>query len=207
MNPAMANDYSLSEKNTPAHPLVQFDLWYKEHRLSGPEIEGVVFLATATEKGTVSLRTVLLKDYNDSGFTFFTNYNSRKSAQLLANSNVALLFYWPDMNRQVSIEGTAMKTSPEVSDEYFRSRPRESQLAAWASDQSQEISDREYLENRFEHYRKLYEGSEVPRPGHWGGFVIKPDWFEFWQDREHRMHDRIVYSRDAGLWKISRLAP
>lgn len=203
----MSDIKSLTEENIAADPLVQFGLWYHEHLSGNPQIEGIVFLATSGENGKVSLRTVLMKDYSESGFTFFTNYNSRKSRQLLSNPNAALLFYWPELNRQVRIEGIAKKISPALSDEYFRIRPRESQLAAWASDQSTEISGRKYLENEFEHFRKLYDGSAVPRPSHWGGFSIKPDTFEFWQDREHRMHDRIIYIRKGYSWEIRRLAP
>lgn len=203
----MSADKNLSEKNVAADPMVQFGMWYQEHLSGNPQIEGIVFLATSGENGKVSLRTVLLKDYNESGFIFFTNYNSRKSQQLLSNPNAALLFYWPELNRQVRIEGIAKKISPVLSDEYFRTRPRESQIAAWASDQSTEISGRKYLEHEFEHYKNLYKGSAVPRPRHWGGFSIKPDAFEFWQDREHRMHDRIKYMRKGDSWEIKRLAP
>jgi pyridoxamine 5'-phosphate oxidase len=195
-----------SEKTVPANPFIQFKLWYTEHLSAKPKIEGVVFLATAAE-GNVSLRTVLLKDYDESGFVFFTNYKSRKAEQLFLNKNTALLFYWPEKDRQVRIEGSAEKIDPALSDEYFRTRPRESRIAAWASNQSAEIPGREYLEGEFKYYNKLYSGKDVPRPEHWGGFRIIPGWFEFWQDREHRMHDRIVYSLDNDGWKIKRLAP
>jgi pyridoxamine 5'-phosphate oxidase len=197
---------NLSEMTIPKDPFSLFKIWYVEHLSSKPRIEGVVYLATAAE-GRVSLRTVLLKDFDESGFVFFTNYNSRKALQLLSAGNAALLFYWPEKDRQVRIEGSAEKIDPALSDEYFKSRPRESRIAAWASNQSTEIPDRDFLEKEFERYNKLYSGNDVPRPSHWGGFRIVPDWFEFWQDREHRMHDRIVYSAIKDGWKIKRLAP
>lgn len=198
---------NINEKNVAPDPFEQFRRWYKEHLSSKPRIHGVVYLATSGLDGKVSLRTVLLKDYDERGFTFFTNFNSDKSRQLKQNPHAALLFYWPESNRQVRIEGSVEKVSPQISDDYFRTRPRESQLSAWASDQSSQIPGRQHLENEFSHFRQLYSGKEIPRPDHWGGFLVVPDRFEFWEDREHRLHDRIVYQRYDDSWKIKRLAP
>jgi pyridoxamine 5'-phosphate oxidase len=197
----------LSEGKLPSSPFTWFDIWYREHLSAGLAIPGSVYLATASADGGISLRTVLLKDHGEQGFTFFTNYLSRKGIQLASNKNAALLFYWPESNRQVRIEGTATKVPAEVSDEYFKSRPRESQLAAWASEQSSVIPGRSYLDAKFEEYSKLYSGSTVPRPDHWGGYIVIPEWFEFWEDRINRLHDRIVYTREGDSWKIQRLAP
>ncbi len=204
MNPV---EETLSEKSVHADPFAQFDIWYKEHLSAGLRIPEIVYLGTASSEGIVSIRTVLLKDYNEAGFTFFTNYRSKKGIHLASNRNIALLFYWPESNRQVRIEGVAEKTSSEISDVYFSTRPRESQLAAWASEQSSLISGREYLEEKFTRYQKEFSGSPVKRPDHWGGYIIRPDWFEFWQDRESRLHDRITYTRKNNKWMIARLAP
>lgn len=198
---------SINEKNISPDPFEQFRIWYNEHLSSKPRIHGVVYLATASPSGRVSLRTVLLKDFDEQGFTFFTNFNSVKACQLIQNPHAALLFYWPESNRQVRIEGLAEKVLSQISDDYFRTRPRESQLGAWASNQSSQIPGRQHLENEFEHFMKLYSGKEIPRPEHWGGFRIVPDWFEFWEDREHRLHDRIVYKSHGDSWNIKRLAP
>ncbi|HEX2922340.1 MAG TPA: pyridoxamine 5'-phosphate oxidase, partial [Bacteroidales bacterium] len=137
----------------------------------------------------------------------FTNYNSKKSSQIRANNNVALLFYWPEKGRQVRIEGTMVKVSPEISDEYFKTRSRDSQLSAWASDQSSEVPGRDYLEERFNFFNRKFAGSYVPRPAHWGGYKVIPDLFEFWVNRENRLHDRIEYLKEGDKWSIRRLAP
>jgi pyridoxamine 5'-phosphate oxidase len=203
----MPDTPDFSEKTVYEDPFIQFDAWYKEHLSEGAPIPETVFLATASEGGRISLRTVLLKDYDKTGFIFYTNYESRKARQLEKNENAALLFYWPEKNRQVRIEGFAGKLSAKISESYFRSRPRDSQLAAWASSQSSEIPGREYLMERFEFYRSKFEGEPVPKPANWGGFRIVPGWFEFWQDRPNRLHDRITYTRENDKWRISRLAP
>lgn len=198
---------ALSEKNVSKNPFLQFDRWYREHLDFDTAIPESVFLGTAFADGKVSVRTVLLKDYGETGFTFFTNYNSKKGRQLGKNNNAALLFYWPESNRQVRIEGIAEKVAPAISDAYFATRPRESQLGAWASEQSSEISDRDCLEEKFTHYKSVYSGFPVPRPDHWGGYRIIPQWFEFWQDRENRLHDRITYTRKGDEWIIARISP
>lgn len=196
-----------SEKTVLKNPFKQFAAWYREHLAEATGIPEVVYLGTSGPGGKVSVRTVLLKDHDESGFTFFTNYNSKKGRQINSNKNVALLFYWPEKNRQVRVEGIAEKVAADVSDEYFATRPRESQLAAWTSEQSTEIPGREHLEERFMKYRKEFEGVPVRRPEHWGGYRLVPDWFEFWVDRPNRLHDRITYTLKEGKWIISRLAP
>lgn len=202
----ISNREYISESRVPDNPVVQFDVWYREHQSEGSGVTDSVFLGTASPNGAVSVRAVLLKDYGEQGFTFFTNYYSRKGAHLESNNNAALLFYWPEKNRQVRIEGSVEKISEALSDAYFKTRPRDSQLAAWASEQSMEIPDRDYLEQRFIHFQGLFTGP-VPRPEHWGGYRIIPRWYEFWEDRDDRLHDRISYTRKDTIWQVARLAP
>jgi pyridoxamine 5'-phosphate oxidase len=150
---------------------------------------------------------VLLKDYDGNGFVFFTNYNSRKGIQLASNPHGALLFYLPEYARQIRIEGTIEKVSAQESDDYFATRPVESRISAWASEQSSVIPDRDFLRKKYDFYRNMFSEKEVPRPEYWGGFRLVPDWFEFWQEGEFRLHDRLTYSRSNGIWIIKRLAP
>ena len=203
----MVRNRILSEKSVDADPFVQFDKWYKEHLSFGIAIPESFSLATASADGQVSVRTVLLKEYSKDGFIFFTNYDSKKGFQLSANPKVAMLFYWPETGRQVRVEGMAEKVSEEYSDSYFKIRPRESQLSAWASNQSTVIPDRSYLEKKYDYYREKFSGTQVKRPLYWGGFRIIPEWFEFWNNDEFRMHDRITYTRNEQTWVIERLAP
>ena len=164
-------------------------------------------LATADEKGRPSARIVLLKGFDDRGFVFYTNYNSRKGRELNENSNACLLFYWPAVARQVRIEGEVEVISAEESDRYFDSRPLGSKIGAWASEQSEPVENRERLEKLFEEYGEQF-GDNVPRPPHWGGYRLKPATIEFWQGRDNRLHDRLRYSlQDNGSWLIERLAP
>lgn len=197
----------LSEKSVPTDPHILFDEWYKEHLSAGIEIPDTVCLATASSDGRVSARIVLLKDYGVAGFTFFTNYESKKALQLMDNPNAALLFYWPEAGRQIRIEGIAEKTSRAISEEYFSTRPRESQIGAWASDQSSEIPDRNHLERKFNYYKQIFEGMPVHKPDRWGGFILVPYWFEFWENGAHRLHDRVAYKKKDYEWLIDRLAP
>lgn len=199
--------YNLSEKSVDLNPFVQFDIWYKEHLSYGIAIPESVSLATASANGQVSVRSVLLRGYGENGFTFFTNYESKKGVQLSSNNKAALLFYWPESARQVRIEGTAEKVSREDSESYFKTRPRESQLSAWASEQSSVIPDRFHLEEMYNFYKEKFSGRSVDKPPTWGGFRIVPKWIEFWQEREHRLHDRISYTLTSGGWRIERLAP
>ncbi len=197
----------LSENTIDSNPFVQFNNWFRQHLASGFPNPTSVSLGTAMPDGTVSVRTVLLKEHNEDGFVFFTNYTSRKATHLESNNKAALLFYWPESSRQVRIEGIAKMISDKASDNYYKSRPRESRLSAWASKQSSVIPGRDYLESRFLYYKDKFAGKAVERPPFWGGYRIIPSWFEFWQDGKFRLHDRISYSLIDGSWIIERLAP
>jgi len=197
----------LDENQISRNPLRQFEKWLNESIEAKVNEPTAMVLATATPNGIPSARVVLLKAFSDSGFGFFTNYSSRKGEEIALNQKVALLFHWPELERQVRIEGIAAKTSTLVSDEYFHSRPFESRLSAVISNQSQVVPDREYLE-------KLWEGQQyksienmIDRPYFWGGYTIDPYRIEFWQGRSNRLHDRILFTREGGEWVISRLAP
>lgn len=197
----------ISEKTIDPSPIVQFGSWFREQLTTDIEIPDTVSLGTSSAEGKVSVRTVLLKGFNESGFVFFTNYNSKKGQQLSSNSRAALLFYWPESGRQVRIEGVANKVTEEESASYFKTRPRESQLASWASEQSTVIPDRQYLESRYGFFTEKFNSIPVEKPPHWGGFRLVPEWFEFWENGDFRLHDRLTYSKRKGLWVIERLAP
>ena len=201
------NDKVLSEMTVDSDPFLQFSVWYNEHLEAGIAIPDTVSLGTASSSGRISVRTVLLKGYDERGFVFYTNYKSKKGGQLSENPYAAMLFYWPESGRQVRIEGTTEKVSGKESGAYFITRPRESQISAWASEQSSVIPDRRYLEEKHAFHKARFENKEVEKPPHWGGFRLIPDFFEFWRDGEFRLHDRIVYTRHGGAWKIHRLAP
>jgi pyridoxamine 5'-phosphate oxidase len=199
------NDFS--ENSIDPNPFVQFRTWYEEHLNCGFEIPDSVTLATSSAEGRVSARTVLLKEYNDMGFVFFTNYQSRKGIQLTSNPKAAMLFYWAESGRQVRIEGVTEKIPEKESESYFKTRPRESQLSALTSMQSSKIPDRRYLDELYDNYRNRYAGKPVDKPLLWGGYRLVPEWFEFWQNGEFRLHDRLTYSKRNDLWVIERLAP
>jgi pyridoxamine 5'-phosphate oxidase len=203
----MIENRTLSREVIDHNPFVQFDIWFKEHNASATGITDSVSLGTSSPDGSVSVRTVLLKGFNETGYVFFTNYNSKKGAHLVSNPRAALLFHWPESARQVRIEGLAKKISSDESDLYFKTRPRESQLSAWASKQSSVIPDRQNLEEQYSFYDKKFSNKPVDKPPHWGGFRIIPYWFEFWQEGEFRLHDRLTYTKRKNIWIIERLAP
>jgi pyridoxamine 5'-phosphate oxidase len=203
----MSDCEALSEADFDNNPFVQFHKWYSTRDTTSIAIPDSVSLGTASSDGRVSVRTVLLKTYDSTGFVFFTNYKSRKSSDMTSNPKAALLFYWPECGRQIRIEGKIVKTTEDESQLYFATRPRESQLSAWASEQSSVIADRKYIENRFEFYRNAFSDKIVQKPPFWGGFRILPDWFEFWQDGGFRLHDRITYRKADDSWILERLAP
>lgn len=197
---------SLSEADAAPGAIQQFTKWWNEALHSEITEVNAMTLATATPQGLPAARIVLLKDYDDRGFVFFTNYQSHKGQMMADNPNAALLFFWKELERQVRIEGTVEKTSIQESDEYFNSRPAGSRLGAWASPQSQIINSRELLEVNIEKYTAQF-GDNITRPPHWGGYRIIPTAVEFWQGRSNRLHDRLLYTRTENGWKIERLAP
>ncbi len=188
-------------------PVVQFHAWFQDAIDAGLHEPNAMILATATGEGKPSARTVLLKGYDERGFVFYTNYEGRKAGELETNPECALLFYWGELERQVRVEGTVSRISEQESDEYFASRPRGSRLGAWASQQSRPVEDRSVLEERVRALETEYEGREIPRPPFWGGYRVEPEEIEFWQGRESRLHDRLVYRREDGAWRIERLQP
>lgn len=198
---------SLDETSVDANPIRQFDAWFKQAldaRLPEPN---TMTLATVDARGYPSARIVLIKGADERGFVFFTNYESRKGLDLATNPHASLLFYWIELERQVRIEGTVVKTSAEESDMYFNSRPLGSRIGAWASEQSRPLESRALLEARESSFSERF-GETPPRPPHWGGYRLVPDTIEFWQGRPSRLHDRILYTRESAQgWRISRLSP
>jgi pyridoxamine 5'-phosphate oxidase len=205
---AHAMEQGLSRADLDADPIRQFQRWYEETIATGIPEPNAMSLATVAEDGQPWVRTMLLKLYDEQGFVFFTNYESRKSKQIAGQPRVALLFPWVALARQVQITGTASRIPTAESLKYFATRPRGSQLGAWASPQSRVISSRSLLEAKVEEMRRKLGRGEIPLPDFWGGFRVKPATMEFWQGRESRLHDRFRYSRaPAGGWHIERLAP
>ncbi|HEY7913152.1 MAG TPA: pyridoxamine 5'-phosphate oxidase [Blastocatellia bacterium] len=198
----------LLENNIEPDPFEQFRKWFEQALVAVPKLPNAMTVATATADGVPSARLVLLKDFDERGFVFYTNYESAKGRELNENPVAALVFYWSELDRQVRITGRVTKTTREESDEYFHTRPLESQLGAWASNQSQVITGRDVLEKRMEALVKEYESRIVPLPPYWGGYRVSPRVVEFWQNREGRLHDRIRYRLlDDGRWLIERLSP
>jgi pyridoxamine 5'-phosphate oxidase len=196
----------LSEKDVDPDPVRQFDAWLEEARAAGVPLPEAMTVATADAEGRPSARMLLLKSAGPDGFTFFTGYESRKGRELAENPRAAIVVYWHALGRQVRIEGRVRPLAPGESDAYFDTRPPRSRAAAAASRQSEPIPDRARLEAEFE--RLLAEhGDEVPRPAHWGGYVLEPDTIELWQHREDRLHDRLLFTREGGGWRLQRLAP
>ena len=195
----------LDENFVHPDPFIQFEVWFDEAIRVVREDANAMALASVNDHGEPSARMVLLKSFDERGFVFFTNYDSRKGSDLSGNPRAALLFYWKEMERQVRICGRVKKTSRLESDDYFRSRPMESRISAFISPQSKIIPDRDFLETKSNDLRK--SGKAIKRPVHWGGYRLVPDAFEFWQGRENRLHDRIAYSKKRSGWELSRLAP
>ncbi|MCK8457417.1 pyridoxamine 5'-phosphate oxidase [Sphingomonas faeni] len=188
-------------------PIALFDAWYAEARETEINDSNAVALATADAEGRPSVRMVLLKGHGPDGFVIYTNRESRKAGNLAVNRYAALLFHWKSLRRQVRIEGPVSLVSDAESDAYFASRGRDSQLGAWASDQSRPLDSRETFEQRFAEMQTRFEGGDVPRPPHWGGYRIAPDRIELWRDREHRLHERRLFERDGGGWSEGLLFP
>ena len=184
---------ALNEEEVDPNPFKQFEKWFRQAEAAVPILPNAMTLATATKEGVPSTRVVLLKDFDEQGFVFYTNYQSQKGAELDENPIAALSFYWPQPARQVRITGTATRTSRSESEAYFHTRPLDSQLGAWASNQSEVISSRDVLERRMEDLLKEYEGKVIPLPPYWGGYRVAPFLFEFWQNRASRLHDRLRY--------------
>ena len=198
---------ALNKSHLKQNPFKQFEIWLNEAIGAKIQYPTAMSFSCISISGFPESRIVLLKFFDEEGFVFFTNYNSNKAQAVEKNPVAGLHFFWPDLERQVRIAGRTTKTSAKISDEYFKSRPAKSRIAAWASEQSAEISTRKYLEKQFEKYHKKFEGREIPRPDFWGGFVVKPIRMEFWQGRESRLHDRMVYAKENDEWIIKRLAP
>ena len=190
------------------NPFTQFENWFLQAEESGMRMPNTMTLATVSADGQPSARLVLLKFFDENGFVFYTNYESRKAKEIAGNPKVALLFPWHDLDRQVRITGSAEKVSMAQSTKYFLSRPKGSQLGAWVSNQSSVITSRQLLMSKLEELKSKFKNKEVPLPSCWGGYRVVPDTFEFWQGRKNRLHDRFQYSKQEAVgWKIERLAP
>lgn len=199
---------SFDESHAAVDPIDQFKVWWEEATSADIDEVNAMTLATVDGNGKPAARIVLLKGYTHDGFVFFTNYESAKGQDLAFNPNAALLFFWKELERQIRIEGTVEKIDPADSDAYFHSRPAGSRIGAWVSPQSKVIPDRSFLENNYNELVKKYpDENAVPRPPHWGGYIVKPESFEFWQGRSSRLHDRLKYTKTMGGWNRERLAP
>lgn len=197
----------LSESSINHNPVRQFEIWLKEAIASGNPDPNAMVLSTVSDDSRPSSRVVLLKDVSDEGFDFFTNYNSKKGKHLKSNSFASLVFYWPELERQVRVEGTVALLNTSLSDEYFMTRPFDSQVGAWASPQSTIIPNRRTLLDWADEFKNIFRTTPMTRPSHWGGYRLVPDLIEFWQGRENRLNDRIEFVRQNTSWEIRRLAP
>lgn len=207
---SVRHDFSkekLDEHDVFENPIFQFAKWFEEAVAAQVIDPNAMTLCSATKDGKPSSRIVLLRNFSENGFVYYSNYNSRKGSEIEENPNCAILFFWPELERQIRIEGVVQKQTPEESDLYFNSRPRESKLGAWTSEQSKKILNREVLNKEYEKVSLQYPDENVPRPPHWGGYLVKPSTIEFWQGRPNRLHDRILYTMENNIWKIARLAP
>lgn len=207
---SIRKEYSLKQldqKDVRRNPFDQFKVWFDDAINAEVNEPNAMMLATSSLEGKPSARMVLLKGFDNEGLTFFTNYSSRKASQLNSNPYAAIVFFWPELERQIRIEGIVKKVTERESDDYFDSRPEGSRIGAWTSPQSQVIPNREFLELLRAEIEKRFKGEKIPRPKQWGGFMIIPSLFEFWQGRPNRLHDRIQYSKTDNNWIIERLAP
>jgi|ERR1019366_4738266 pyridoxamine 5'-phosphate oxidase len=207
---SLRHDFSkqkLNESDVNDNPILQFEKWFKEAVDTHVNEPNAMSVSTATIDGKPSSRILLLRNFNEDGFVFYTNYTSRKGSEIVDNPHCALLFFWPELERQVRIEGTLQKQTAAESDIYFNTRPRGSKLGAWTSEQSKIIPSRDVLEQKYEKLSKKYADDNIPRPSYWGGFLLKPVSIEFWQGRPSRLHDRILYTLENNSWVINRLAP
>jgi pyridoxamine 5'-phosphate oxidase len=200
-------DTSLEAQDLESDPMVQFRLWYDDAEAEGIHMPNAMALATAGADAAPSVRNVLLRGFDERGFTFYTNYASRKARQLDENPRAAFAILWKELDRQVCVTGDVERTSHEESDAYFSTRPREARLGAWASRQSEVISSRAELMTRFTETGDAYPGDDVPLPPFWGGYRLSPDTVEFWQGRAFRLHDRLRYTRSGRGWQLERLSP
>ncbi len=190
-----------------ANPVKQFRLWFKEAERAGVKEPNTMTLATVSQQGQPTIRIMLMKEITDQGLVFYTNFRSRKGREMEELPKAALNFYWQDLERQVRFDGTVTKVPDDESDEYFHTRPRGSQLGTWVSEQSEPIPSRDYLEAQLKVYETRYKEHDIPRPTHWGGYLLTPVRVEFWQGGPHRLHDRIQYSLNNEHWDLQRLAP
>lgn len=201
------NKYLLDEKSISTNPLKQLQKWLEEAINANLPDPTAMVLSSIDEEGSPDSRVVLLKELKPEGLVFFTNYTSKKGVQIGFNNRVAAVFFWAEFERQVRIKGKAERIDTNDSDIYFKSRPVDSQLGAWASPQSQVIESREILDEKYQYYQDFYKDREIEKPPFWGGFLIRPEYFEFWQGRPNRLHDRLEYVPVEDVWSIRRLAP
>lgn len=200
-------DKPLEEQSVNDNPFLQFSVWFEEAVNAQLLDPYAMLISTVDEIGLPHSRVVYLRNISDEGMVFYTNYNSQKGKNISASNKIAITFFWVELERQIRIEGTVKKVSEELSDKYFAARPRESQLGAWASNQSETIKNRAELEENLKHFTEKFKGVDVPRPPHWGGYIVEPTKFEFWQGRPSRLHDRLIYTKNNNKWVISRIAP
>jgi len=199
--------HKLEEADVNRNPIFQFEKWFQDAKVANVPEPYAMTLATANKEGQPTARIVLMRKFDEKGFVFYTNYLSRKGNDILENPKAGLLFFWHEQERQVRIEGVLEKDTEQESDLYFQSRPHESKIGAWTSEQGKVIESRKVLDERFLEYSEKYPDEFVPRPPHWGGYLLRPTAIEFWQGRPSRLHDRILFTLENSVWKMERLAP